>query len=149
MKKKFWAEIEVEYELDMGIPDAALISEFVCQSPGVQANVYEKLGDLVKEEERFGVMLHDEDYDHHAPTPRILEATVILESGGIAVGFDGYGLKEMLPGAGSPIIFIEYYGGRPRVHLWLDINEADPNTFDLDRAHEFVRDDKPEDEPNE
>jgi hypothetical protein len=78
------------------------------------------------------------------------EATVTIvreSSGGIAIGFEGYGTHDMEPGHGFPI-FIEFHEGYPRIYVWSDIRDSDvTHVIDLDTTHEKFRvADEPEEE---
>lgn len=67
----------------------------------------------------------------HPPLP----VTVVAKETGI----EGYGDNSSEAGCGSPI-FIEWYDGKLRVHLFGDINSESPtHSVDLEGARESAR----------
>lgn len=68
----------------------------------------------------------------------VVNGQVEEEEHGLAIKFDGFGDNESAEGHGTPI-FIEVHEGKLRVHVWPDINSADPVTIELDGAREILR----------
>ena len=71
----------------------------------------------------------------HAPLP----VTIVAGETGIEIKAEGYGDSSSDVGFGAPI-FIEWYDGKLRVHLFGDINREDPtHSVDLEGARESAR----------
>lgn len=71
----------------------------------------------------------------HSPLP----VTIVARETGIEIQAEGYGDSSSNVGSGSPI-FIEWYDGKLRVHLFGDINREDPtHSIDLEGARESAR----------
>ncbi len=64
------------------------------------------------------------------------------EGHAITVSLSGTGMHDLEPGdESSGIIYIEFYGGKPRVIVWGDINSPDPtHVIELEGALESNRD---------
>ncbi len=56
------------------------------------------------------------------------------ETRGIEIFIDGYGTKNMPPGASGPI-YLQIQDGVPKLYVWADINKEDPtHIIDLSGA---------------
>lgn len=61
--------------------------------------------------------------------------TIDFSSSGIDVRVAGYGVAETENGQG-PVLFLEFYRNRLRLHVWPDHDDSDPRTIDLEEARE-------------
>jgi len=71
-------------------------------------------------------------------TKQTVRGEMVAEGQGLAIRLDGYGGKESAQGQGTPV-FLEFSNGQLRLHLWHDINTADPVTHSLEGARECLR----------
>lgn len=72
---------------------------------------------------------------------RVEKANPDAEPGnkGLAIYLEQHGTVTRDPGYGA-VVFLEYGGGQPRLHVWADIREEDPTvTINLSGAHESRR----------
>lgn len=59
---------------------------------------------------------------------------------GVSIRVPGMGMKEMETGYDG-VIFLEHIEGQLRLHVWSDINQADPtHTIEFEAAKESNRD---------
>lgn len=57
---------------------------------------------------------------------------------GIGIRIDGYGVRDMNPGDGTPI-YLEFYEGKFRCVVWNDIRKDDATLIDFEAARETNR----------
>lgn len=68
--------------------------------------------------------------------------TVRLFGDGIGFGIPGYGDKETADEFGTPVV-LEFVSGSPRLIVWTDITDADPQIIDLTGAALALREPEP------
>ena len=92
------------------------------------------------------LICHSSDYDFSKRKPfkdeqgRVVKAFADFPAseGAIGIGAEGYGEPDALPGQGTPV-YIEFYGGKLRLHAWPDINNENATTIEMEGAKESAR----------
>jgi hypothetical protein len=69
---------------------------------------------------------------------RLLEVKVRTLARGVEICANGYGEHEALAGEGA-VVYLDWYDGKLQVHVYSDINKADPVTISLEGARESLR----------
>jgi hypothetical protein len=71
---------------------------------------------------------------------KMITTDISVDKNSIAIGFEGYGEKNVCPPHGTPI-FIEFHENELKLYVWGDIHSEDPtHIISLEKAREDLID---------